>query len=116
MKNGLYLAQFAVPSTRGQGWEAAHGAAYIRDSKVYGGDSGHWWQGDVITSVDNTFSIDLAIKVHTTGGSSSVFGYFSEFELKVSGKLNGDAWQADGETNVAPGRPMQLNLRLLQAD
>ena len=116
MQNGLYLAQFAVPSISGQGWDDAHGVAYIRDGKVHGGDSGHWWFGDVATNVDDTFSIDLAIKVHTTSGSSSVLGYVNEFQLTVSGKLNGDAWQADGEANVAPGRPMQVNLRLLQAD
>jgi hypothetical protein len=118
MQNGVYLAQFAVPSTRGQGWDAGHGVVYIRDGKLYGGDSGHWWRGDVTINGDETFSIDLSVKVHTTGGSSSpsVFGFVNEFQLKVSGKRNGDAWQADGETDVAPGRPMQLNLRPLQAD
>jgi hypothetical protein len=47
MENGLYLAQFAVPSIRGQGWDAGHGVAYIRDGKIVGGDSSYWWQGDM---------------------------------------------------------------------
>ena len=114
MENGLYLAQFAVPSMRGQGWESAHGVAFIQDGKVYGGDSGFWWQGDLKTESDDTFSADLKVKVHTSG-TQSILGFFNEFELKVSGKRNNEAWQAEGETSVAPGRPMQLNLRLLKA-
>ncbi len=117
MQNGLYLAQFAVPSMQGQGrqaWEAAHGVVYIRDGKAFGGDSAYWWTGDIAVNGDD-FSAALTVKVHTSG-SQSIFGFLNEFNLKVQGKRNNEAWQGEGETNAAPGRTMQLNLRMLQAD
>lgn len=114
MKNGLYLAQFAIPSTDGQGWDSQHGVAYIQDGYIVGGDSSHWWQGDIAVT-DEALSVNLTIKVHTSR-SQSVFGFFEEVQLKVIGVKKGNAWQADGETNVAPGRIMQLNIRPLKGD
>jgi hypothetical protein len=108
MQNGLYLAQFVVNGSAG------HGVAVIREGKVVGGDSSYWWEGSLEDSGD-TFSGDLNVKQHSSG-MESVFGFFESFSLSLNGKRNGDAWQAEGTTPVAPGRTMQLNLRLLKAD
>lgn len=108
MQNGLYLAQFVV------GGSAGHGVAVIRDNRVIGGDSSYWWEGSLSESGD-TFSGELMVKQHSSG-MESVFGFFDSFKLNLDGKRNGDAWQAEGTTPVAPGRTMQLNLRLLKVD
>jgi hypothetical protein len=108
MENGLYLAQFVV------GASAGHGVAIIRDGQVDGGDSSYWWEGTLATE-GNAFSGKLTVRQHSSG-IPSVFGFFDNFDLKLSGNRNGDAWQAQGTTPVAPGQAMQLNLRLLKAD
>jgi hypothetical protein len=107
MQNGLYLAQFVV------GTSAGHGVAVIRDGRVEGGDSSYWWEGALATKGE-TFSGELMVRQHSSG-KPSVFGFFDSFNLKLSGKRNGDAWQAQGTTPVASGQTMQLNLRLLKA-
>lgn len=108
MKSGLYLAQFVV------GTSAGYGVAMIRDGRVAGGDSSYWWEG-ALTVDGDAFSGKLVVRQHSSG-TPSIFGFFDSFDLNLSGKRNGDAWQAQGTTPVAPGRTMQLNLSLLKAD
>lgn len=108
MENGLYLAQFVVGSSAG------YGVAMIRDGQVDGGDSSYWWEGTLTTNED-TFSGELMVRQHSSG-TPSVFGFFDSFSLKLSGVRNGNAWQAQGSTPAAPGRPMQLNLSLLKSN
>lgn len=108
MQNGIYMAQFVV------GGSAGNGVAVIRDGGVVGGDSSYWWEGSINENGD-AFSGELMVRQHSSG-MQSVFGFFDNFSLSLSGNRNGDAWQAQGTTPVAPGHTMQLNLRLLKAD
>ena len=109
MQDGIYLAQFVVGSDHG------HGVAVVRGSKVSGGDSAYWWEGAFSEVSADSVSAELVVRVHTSG-VRSVFEFFNEFPLKLQGRKQGDAYQLTGTTPVAPGRTMQLNLRLLQAD
>jgi hypothetical protein len=109
MQDGFYLAQFA------NGRDAGHGVVVKRGETVVGGDSSHWYEGTITDTRDGSVSGHITVRQHTPG-NPSVFGFFDEFPLNVAGRQNGDAWQLVGTTPVAPGRPMQLNLRMLRAD
>lgn len=107
MRNGLYLAQFAVAG------RSAGGVAVVTGSHVVGGDSSHWWTGSIARNSEDLTG-ELTVKTHSPGGES-LFGFFDSFVLRLSGKMKGEVGQLQGTTDAAPGRVMQLNLRLLQA-
>jgi hypothetical protein len=109
MKDGLYVAQFVVGADHG------HGVAVKRGERIVGGDSSHWYEGRMAEVDGGEIEGELTVRPHT-GGNPSVFGFFDQFPLTLRGRQAGTAWQFIGSTPVAPGRAMQLNLRLLRAD
>ena len=109
MDDGIYMAMFEVGPNHGRGVAVKNG------SRILGGDGSHYWSG-AIKEEDGELRGELLVKPHS-GGAESVFGFFDEFPLRLSGPSapKGGAYQFDGSTPVAPGRLMRQSLRMLEA-
>lgn len=118
--NGNYLVEF----TSNLGIYGA-GAVTISDLKVFGGDSGYKFSGQLQRAVDGSLSGRLVIEQHQQG-AASVFNTFGKFNLQVTGFVEGNDVRLSGRVVGAehmmisivahrqaydPGRPDGRSLR-----
>lgn len=107
MKDGVYLVQFLLGPKDGR-----HGVGVIAGREILGGDNSHWWRGRILNGEDGSVSAELTITAHSPGGDK-VFGFFDSFELSMKGQMRGEVAQPVGATEMAPNRPINMNLRAL---
>jgi len=85
-------------------WRSRMGAGVVTfvNGRVFGGDSGYMYVG-TYTRQGNTVTANVHVKPHVPG-SLNVMGR-SEFDLQLSGMVNGDAANLTG---TIPGTPLKL--------
>lgn len=100
--DGFWIIKF----TGVQGFGA--GVLTLTNGKVFGGDSSMLYTGSY-TQKDNNLHARVHVRFHTTvPGMQSVMG-LNDFELELTGTLQGDAITATG---TIPGTQLHLNATL----
>ena len=105
MRNGIYSVAFSSSAGRlGTG-----GVAAFIDGKVYGGDAGYYYKGDVNVSGQSATG---RIHVGPHGErSESIFGPLTEFDLQLSGTTTDDSFSLGGEVVGHPGMGIKVDGR-----
>ena len=95
MDTGLYIANFRTPL------DDAKGVIYItHDGRVYGGDSGMYYTGEV-GGADTALRVRMTVVNHDPT-RLSVFGEFDQFNLTLNGKRKGEEYVFEGRADAAP--------------
>lgn len=106
MRDGLYRVHFSTQLGAGAG------TLFVRDGKVWGGDSGMFYVGTVIVDGDK-LTAHVDINRHTSNnGIVSVFG-IDKAQIRLSGTVSGDDVAAVGTSPQAPGMTFKANLNRL---
>jgi hypothetical protein len=106
MQNGLYKIEFETQ--RGAG----NGVVYLRDGKLWGGDSGFYYVGAYALE-GGKFTASVRISNHTKyEGITSVFGVDSA-DIEFKGELKPNKIKTRGTSRQAPGVTFKADLRKL---
>ena len=106
MKNGLYIADFRTPL------DEASGVIVVHDGTVYGGDSGMYYTGSV-SGDDDSLQVRMVVRQHNPV-TQSVFGDFTDFELKLKGSRKGEGYVFEGRSDAAPSLRFEARLKLAE--
>lgn len=97
MIEGLWVLKWLLPTD--VGGDLTGGVAVIETNRLYGGDSGYIFVGDVTPNGQNVWSLDVTVTRHDPN-IDSLFGDLDQFHL--TGTLRPDkADSPDGVTMVA---------------
>ena len=107
MKDGLYGVKFQTPFGAGAGVIVKVG------ERVFGGDTGFAWDGDLNVANDVLVG-QLNVQRHDQG-MASVFGPLNNFVLTFNGSGNEDSATLTASTTSAPGVNMRVEMKLLKA-
>ncbi|PWE17599.1 hypothetical protein DDZ18_08000 [Marinicauda salina] len=102
MKNGLYIVNFRTPL------DEASGVVVVQDETVYGGDSGMYYVGSV-SGDETALQVRLYVRQHNPV-TQSVFGDYTDFELKLKGSRKGDGYLFEGRADAAPSLRFEARL------
>lgn len=106
----LWRAQFS--SNAGMTFPAGGGVVVFESGRIFGGDSFMYYVGEYEVH-GNSLSGTLHIGTHTSGGMS-VFGQITDFDLQLSGSIDGDRIVAKGSLVQNPQFLLTADLKRLQ--
>lgn len=102
MQTGLYLTRFRTPL------DDAGGVIYIDAARVYGGDTGMYYVGEIISEGDE-IQVRLRVRQHDSR-RQSVFGDHTDFVLTLTGKKKGAEYVFEGRADKAPSLKFEATL------
>jgi len=103
MQPGLYLTRFRTPL------DDAGGVIYIDGDRVYGGDTGMYYVGEIVNE-RGEIRVRLRVRQHDPG-RQSVFGDHSDFALTLTGRQKGAEYLFEGRADKAPSLRFEATLR-----
>lgn len=103
MQTGLYLTRFRTPL------DDAGGVIYIDGGRVYGGDTGMYYVGEIVSEGEE-IRVRLRVRQHDPG-RQSVFGDHSDFALTLTGRKKGAEYVFEGRADKAPSLRFEASLR-----
>jgi len=96
VRNGLYKIDFETQRGGGQG------VVYLRNGKIWGGDSGWYYIGTYEQDGDD-FTASVTLKDHTKHTHITSALGVDEAEMTLKGVADGDAFKTKGKSKQAPG-------------
>ncbi|KAA5804581.1 hypothetical protein F1654_00805 [Alkalicaulis satelles] len=104
MQSGLYVSRFRTPL------DDAGGVIYIDGNRVYGGDTGMYYVGEIISEGEEV-RVTLRVRQHDDS-RQSVFGDHRDFRLSLTGRKRGAEYVFEGRADKAPSIRFEATLRL----
>jgi hypothetical protein len=102
LQNAQYSVWFRTPEGEG------YGVISLMDGDVSGGDNISSYTGTYVQDGDK-FEAAIAVRRHTQGPPSSVFG-IDNVDIRLSGKSTPTTASCFGTANQAPGTTLQATL------
>lgn len=103
MQSGLYVTRFRTPL------DDAGGVIYIDGARVYGGDTGMYYVGEIVTEGDE-IRVRLRVRQHDMH-RQSVFGDHTDFALTLTGRQKGAEYVFEGRADKAPSLRFEATLK-----
>lgn len=86
------------------------GVVVFETQRIFGGDSGYYYIGSYSLNTA-TMEINAEVTVtHYFGAPSSIFGQLRQFTLVFQGKVESQAFSAEGHLKDDPERKISINL------
>ena len=99
---GVYIAKFRTPLDESQG------VIVIQGDTVSGGDSAMYYMGRISGS-ENRIEVALRVRQHDHD-KFSVFGDVNDFNLKLTGRRQGQSYVFEGRADRAPSLRFEASL------